>query len=207
MTIPDRRRGPRPSTKRAERLKAARRVLDTATEFEAGLIWSKRERHVLRLRLGLGGSRPLTLKEIGMELGVGYSKARRIESVALRELARNEAEITLSGEDKMYSGSNQFIDQLTEQLKSMPDSVDLAARRPFGGVVEVLRVSSHMLTQADLATKSGLSADVVRRLEGRQRRRRYRPRVHRPTGCCVRNSRIHFAFCVRACPGTTELPW
>lgn len=66
-------------------------MLETTTEFDAGLIWSKRERHVLRLRLGLEENRPLTLKEIGLRLGVSSGRARQIEGGALGKLARKKS--------------------------------------------------------------------------------------------------------------------
>lgn len=47
-----------------------------------------RESRVLRLRYGLDGRRPLTLKEIGRVLGVTRERVRQIEIEALQELRR-----------------------------------------------------------------------------------------------------------------------
>lgn len=47
---------------------------------------TKREEHIIRLRYGLAGERPLTQNEIGAMLGISRSYVSRIEKKALRKL-------------------------------------------------------------------------------------------------------------------------
>src|SRR5947209_4907456 len=45
------------------------------------------ERNVIRLRFGLAGQEPLTIKQTGSELGISLAKARELEEQGLRRLA------------------------------------------------------------------------------------------------------------------------
>ncbi len=47
---------------------------------------SEREAKVLRFRFGLGGSKPMTLEEVGREFGVTRERIRQIEAKSLRKL-------------------------------------------------------------------------------------------------------------------------
>jgi RNA polymerase primary sigma factor len=49
----------------------------------------EREATILRLRYGLGGDEPMTLKEIGMRIGLTRERVRQIEHEALRKLRDN----------------------------------------------------------------------------------------------------------------------
>ena len=60
-------------------------VLRHAMELLGDL--EEREATVLKLRFGLGGYEPRTLKEIGAELGLTRERVRQIETEALRRLA------------------------------------------------------------------------------------------------------------------------
>jgi RNA polymerase primary sigma factor len=60
-------------------------ILKHAMELLGGL--EGREAMVLKLRFGLDGCEPHTLKEIGAELGLTRERVRQIETEALRRLA------------------------------------------------------------------------------------------------------------------------
>jgi RNA polymerase primary sigma factor len=50
---------------------------------------SPRDASVIRLRFGLDGGEPMTLKEIGDQLGLTRERVRQIEQLALAKLAEN----------------------------------------------------------------------------------------------------------------------
>jgi RNA polymerase primary sigma factor len=56
---------------------------------------NERMRHVLELRFGLAGTKPRTLEEVGVELGVTRERVRQLESRALRELQLRAPELRL----------------------------------------------------------------------------------------------------------------
>jgi RNA polymerase primary sigma factor len=47
------------------------------------------ERNVIRLRFGLSGDEPRTLRQTGSELGISAERARELEERGLRRLARS----------------------------------------------------------------------------------------------------------------------
>ena len=49
----------------------------------------ERERNVVRLRFGLDGEAPTTLRDAGRRLGITAERTRQIEEQALRHLARS----------------------------------------------------------------------------------------------------------------------
>ena len=63
----------------------------------------EREARVLRLRFGLDGKEPLTLKQIGQEIGLTRERVRQIEVEALRKLNQRLAE----------EGPNKLLQPLT----------------------------------------------------------------------------------------------
>lgn len=58
---------------------------------------SAREGAVMRLRFGLGGTKQMTLEEVGQELGVSRERIRQIEQEALRKLKQPDAIRQLTG--------------------------------------------------------------------------------------------------------------
>ncbi len=60
-----------------------RRVNDIVERLPEG------ERHVIRLRFGLAGEEPLTLRQTGTELGIPLERARELEQQGLQRLARS----------------------------------------------------------------------------------------------------------------------
>jgi RNA polymerase primary sigma factor len=50
----------------------------------------EQERKVIRLRFGLAGDEPITLKQAGSELGISAERARELEERGLRRLAANQ---------------------------------------------------------------------------------------------------------------------
>ncbi|HVU65231.1 MAG TPA: RNA polymerase sigma factor RpoD/SigA [Phycisphaerales bacterium] len=73
----DRNAAPEDYTFRDEELKTIRRLLDAIDEREA---------RILRLRFGLDGQEPLTLKQIATEIGISRERVRQIADEALRKL-------------------------------------------------------------------------------------------------------------------------
>ena len=61
----------------ADELEAIRRMLDQIDEREA---------KILRLRFGLGDTEPLTLKQIGHQLGITRERVRQIQEEAVRKI-------------------------------------------------------------------------------------------------------------------------
>ena len=48
-----------------------------------------RERRILELRFGFGGQEPVSLAEVGKELGLTRERVRQLERSALEQLSRN----------------------------------------------------------------------------------------------------------------------
>ncbi|MFA6426745.1 MAG: sigma factor-like helix-turn-helix DNA-binding protein, partial [Phycisphaerae bacterium] len=46
----------------------------------------EREAEVLKLRFGINGNEPLTLKEIGVKLGLTRERVRQLQQIALKQL-------------------------------------------------------------------------------------------------------------------------
>ncbi len=78
MVVDDRSAGPEERLVESDDL---RRVLSLLDELEP------REATVLKLRFGLEGNEPMTLKQIGQMLGLTRERVRQIETEALRKLA------------------------------------------------------------------------------------------------------------------------
>ena len=79
MIPDDRLKGPDDELVENDNLKHVFRLLKEIPEREA---------NILRMRFGLDGDEPKTLKEIGQALGLTRERVRQIESEALKKLAK-----------------------------------------------------------------------------------------------------------------------
>lgn len=77
----------------------------------------QREAQVLRLRFGLDGKEPLTLKQIGHEIGLTRERVRQIEVEALRKLNQRLAE---DGPVKLSQDGEVIIDANGQENGSKP---------------------------------------------------------------------------------------
>jgi RNA polymerase primary sigma factor len=82
------------ATEPLDRVAEVLRRSDVAAALER---LSGRERRVIELRYGLGGADPLTLEQIGEELGVTRERVRQIETTALLKLKHSEGAGRLEG--------------------------------------------------------------------------------------------------------------
>ena len=82
----------------------------------------EREATVLRLRFGLDGQQPLTLKQIGAQIGLTRERVRQIENEALRKLN------TQISADKPFHN----LEELSQPAARRPGSRRPAGARPAG---------------------------------------------------------------------------
>ena len=79
-----------------------KQVMDLLGEMD------KREAAVLRLRFGLDGDEPMTLKEIGDRLGLTRERVRQIEVLAQEDVRIDAGSVRRAGERKADRPSAQF---------------------------------------------------------------------------------------------------
>lgn len=77
----------------------------------------ERDARVLRLRFGLEGQEPLTLKEIGREIGLTRERVRQIEVEALKKL---QNQLTEDNPRQSLRNRQQASDEDRKQSKRMP---------------------------------------------------------------------------------------
>ncbi len=98
---------PDENTLRGDELETLRRLMETIDEREA---------RVLRLRFGLDGTEPLTLKQIADEVGVSRERIRQVVDEALTKLnsrltdARPSKYFRRDGEEALPEGEAQDLD-------------------------------------------------------------------------------------------------
>ena len=96
-------------------------VLEQSEEFQLILklldAIDERDARVLRLRFGLEGQEPLTLKEIGREIGLTRERVRQIEVEALKKL---QNQLTEDNPRQSLRNRQQASDEDHKQSKRMP---------------------------------------------------------------------------------------
>jgi len=118
---------------------------DLALYGDAAL--SDREREAISLRFGVGGERPLTLKEVGERLDIGSERVRQIVFMAVRKLSY----------EKHGGGVFQDHDRkLTAALR--------IARAQFGLDLRESR-ESRSCTQAQLSARTAIPLAAIQAIE------------------------------------------
>ena len=80
---------------------------DLTTWFDS---LSKEEREVVKLRFGIDGEEPLTLKEISLKIGIEISKAKLIEIKYIQKLR----DLTDKSKSKQAEESSENSEKISE---------------------------------------------------------------------------------------------
>ena len=99
---------------RDDELRTIRKLLDAIDEREA---------RILRLRFGLDGQEPLTLKQIANEIGISRERVRQIADEALRKL---NAQISDQQPSRFFKENRAPAVERKESRKRTPDRADEA---------------------------------------------------------------------------------
>lgn len=119
MLADARARTPAENMLQGEELSILRRLLETIDDREA---------RILRLRFGLDGCEPLTLKQVADEVGISRERVRQIvdESLTrLNEQMMDEAPTRFFKRDAEEEGDESALDQISpERLAAIRDEID-----------------------------------------------------------------------------------
>jgi len=99
---------------RDDELRTIRKLLDAIDEREA---------RILRLRFGLDGQEPLTLKQIAVEIGISRERVRQIADEALRKL---NSQVTDDQPSRFFREKRSLLED-PEDVAERPDSHRRAA--------------------------------------------------------------------------------
>lgn len=99
---------------RDDELRTIRKLLDAIDEREA---------RILRLRFGLDGQEPLTLKQIAVEIGISRERVRQIADEALRKL---NSQVTDDQPSRFFREKRSLLED-PEEVAERPDSHRRAA--------------------------------------------------------------------------------
>ncbi len=129
----------------------------------------ERDAKVLRLRYGLEGKEPLTLKQIGREVGLTRERVRQIEVEALKRLQQRLNEDTLLAERQAKAEAMQA--RSAERAARAISMRIIPLQSPPRAPAQMLKVQSAQATQIPIAPSTRLQS-ISLRLASVQRERR-----------------------------------
>ncbi len=72
-------------------------------------VLDKRERQIIDARFGLGGIKPKTLEEVGLDFGITRERVRQLQNIALKKLKRALSEMENTDKNKMMQVLGELV--------------------------------------------------------------------------------------------------